>query len=59
MKITISMDEEGRFSIDMTEGLPLFVAIGALSVAQSMLINSDSVVMPNELEAEFDEEDVQ
>ena len=59
MKIIISMNEEGRFSIDMTEGLPLFSAIGALSVAQSMLINSDSVVMPNELEAEFDEEDVQ
>ena len=41
MEIIISMDEHGKFSVDISEGLPLFMAIGALEVAKNMIVTGD------------------
>ena len=58
MEITITMDKQGRFSINVSEGVPIFVAIGALEVAKNMLINGDvspttepqSEIIPDEVQ---------
>jgi len=41
MKIIITMNEEGRFNVNVSEGLPLFTAVGALEVAKDILIQGD------------------
>ncbi len=41
MEIVIFMDEGGKFSVNLSDGLPLFVALGALEAAKSMLLNSN------------------
>jgi len=41
MQITITMSNEGRFDVNLSEGTPMFVALGALEVAKNMLINQD------------------
>lgn len=53
VEIKIIMDESGTFSVNTSEELPVFVAIGALEVAKNMLITNG--VNPN---LEYDVEQV-
>ena len=41
MRITITMDDDGRFNIDVSEGLPLFSVLGALETAKHILLSGD------------------
>lgn len=56
VEIIITMDEKGRFNIDLNEGLPLFTAIGALETAKNMLIMSDVEPTTNPMEEIITEE---
>ena len=41
MQITISMNEDGRFNIDVSDGVTLFTALGALETAKHILLSGD------------------
>lgn len=41
LKIEITMGIDGKFEVNTTEGISVFVAIGALEIAKAMLINGD------------------
>ena len=42
LEITISMEETGEFNINISEGLPLFTAIGVLEIAKNILITDNA-----------------
>lgn len=42
IQITITMDENGEFKVEVSEGLPLFTAIGALEIAKNILATEDA-----------------
>ena len=56
MKIIIEITEEGRFTVDKSEGLAVFTAIGMIELAKQMLLNKPS--KQEELEGQLDMEEV-
>lgn len=51
LEITITMEETGEFNINISEGLPLFTAIGVLEIAKNILItNNENPKLEKEVE---------
>lgn len=38
MKIVLTVNDEGRFSIETTEGMPTFTALGILEVGKKVMM---------------------
>lgn len=47
MKIIISIGQDGRFDVDVDDGVPMLTALGALEVAKNMLINNGLISKGN------------
>ena len=41
MKVIIEMDEQGRFSVNKDDQLPIFTAIGMLELAKKVMLEPD------------------
>lgn len=60
MEIKITMNQEGQFNVNVSDGVSIFAAIGALEVAKNILMNGDiNTTTEPESEIITDEEAVQ
>lgn len=58
LEIQIIMSEDGKFNVNVSDGMTIFTALGALEVAKNMLMNGDvkpttepeSEIIPDEAE---------
>ena len=51
-EIKVSINKEGQFTVDVPEGTPIFMAIGALEVGKKVLIEGDNSEEGQEKEGE-------
>ena len=58
MEIIIKVNEEGKFSINKTDSLPIFTAIGMLELAKSIMLEDNSKPTNKELEGQVKMEEV-
>lgn len=59
MEIIIKIDENGKFSIDKSDGLPIFTAIGMMELAKSIMLKDNMEVgVPDEIEGQITLEEV-
>ena len=50
MEITIKFNESGRFSIEKSDDMGVFLAIGMLELAKKVLLEPDNIVEEEEEE---------
>jgi len=50
MEIIIKIDETGKFSVDKSDNLSVFVAIGMLELTKKMMLEPDEVEEVEEVE---------
>ena len=59
MEIIIKIDETGKFSVDKSDNLSVFVAIGMLELTKKMMLEPDEVEEVEEIVEETADEDMQ
>lgn len=54
MKISVEIQESGKFTIEKSEGIPVFTAIGMLELAKKIMLDNDGKKENKEVEEEDD-----